>query len=162
MILDSKKPKNRAFKQSKWQFAHRQVLNKCRLSGRRRCGRRSVSCYHFFKHSRGFLWFMLCNLLLGANNSDAQLLINVQNQVRFGLELRFQTYCECQNCLLSSMALTALLLAAAFVGVAAFRTSISKLSVSKQESVKQRERESAVNICLLCISCNYFFFLFIN
>ncbi|TDG53498.1 hypothetical protein AWZ03_000313 [Drosophila navojoa] len=61
-------------------MAHRSVLNLCRITGRRRCGRRAVSCYHFFRHSRGFFWFILCNLLLTPNNSDAQLLINVQNQ----------------------------------------------------------------------------------
>ncbi|KAH8409430.1 hypothetical protein KR222_004409 [Zaprionus bogoriensis] len=84
MILDKKLPRARQVKStSKWHMVHRNVLSSSRLSGRRRCGKRSVTCYHFFKHSRGFLWFMLCNWLLSANNSassEAQLLINVQNQ----------------------------------------------------------------------------------
>lgn len=79
MILNPEQPKIKALKQSNYKVTHRQLLAKCRLSGRVQCGGRSVSSYHFFKHSRGFLWFILCNLLLNAN-SDAQLLINVQNQ----------------------------------------------------------------------------------
>jgi len=82
MILNPEQPKIKALKQTNYKVTHRQLLAKCRLSGRVQCGGRSVSSYHFFKHSRGFLWFILCNLLLNAN-SDAQLLINVQNQVRF-------------------------------------------------------------------------------
>lgn len=129
MILDTKLHKVRQVKSSKWHMVHRNVLSSSRLSGRRRCGKRSVTCYHFFKHSRGFLWFMLCNWLLTANNasSEAQLLINVQNQVRIIMILNYSIFlwlinvfipfdtprcyskmqcvcvcvCECQNGLLS-------------------------------------------------------------
>lgn len=151
MILDSKLPRVRQVKSSKWHMVHRNVLSSSRLSGRRRCGKRSVTCYHFFKHSRGFLWFMLCNWLLTANNalSEAQLLINVQNQVRIALEFpHFPcisictlkcNVCECQNGLLS----------------VANRAHYSNINFEFEiQRERETETESAYEHLLLCISCD--------
>lgn len=158
MILDTKLPRVRQVKSSRWHMVHRNVLSTSRLSGRRRCGKRSVTCYHFFKHSRGFLWFMLCNWLLTANNahSEAQLLINVQNQVRIALELpHFPcisictlkcNVCECQNGLLS-------------VANRARHSNIDFEFEIHRETVRERGR-ARVSICycasaamLICICC---------
>lgn len=149
MILDTKLPRVRQVKSSKWHMVHRNVLSSSRLKGRRRCGKRSVTCYHFFKHSRGFLWFMICNWLLTANNahSEAQLLINVQNQVRIALEFTHFPWisictlncnvCECQNGLLS----------------VANRARYSNINF-EFEIKREWERESACEHLLLCISCD--------
>ncbi|KAH8393140.1 hypothetical protein KR200_007248 [Drosophila serrata] len=47
---------------------------------KRHCSSRVVSRNHFFKHSRAFLWLLVCNMLATGNVVKSQLLINVQNQ----------------------------------------------------------------------------------
>ncbi|XP_030384032.1 out at first protein [Scaptodrosophila lebanonensis] len=89
MILEHERPEMppRYMRQVIWRSMHPELSTGsgskvlCRMKERRRCGSKRVSKHHFFKTSRGFFWFMLCNLLVSQNNGvKAQLLINVQNQ----------------------------------------------------------------------------------
>ncbi|BFF94799.1 out at first protein [Drosophila madeirensis] len=70
--------------QLRWRFNHRRALAAAHLlrKEKRHCDGRFVSRDHFFRHSRGFLWFVICNLLVSGSTggAEAQLLINVQNQ----------------------------------------------------------------------------------
>lgn len=58
-----------------------QQHNRGVVAAKRRCGSRVVSRNHYFKHSRAFLWLLVCNML-AVDQVLSQLLINVQNQVR--------------------------------------------------------------------------------
>ncbi|KAH8267408.1 hypothetical protein KR018_000593 [Drosophila ironensis] len=73
----------------RWQSAHRLSLEDAwHLTGHRdgegearTCGGRNVHHYHCFRHSRAFLWLLLCNLMANLPPpASPQLLINVQNQ----------------------------------------------------------------------------------
>lgn len=69
--------------QVRWRMAHLKALSRTRTPAHGNCCGRVVSKNHFFKHSRAFLWFLLCNLVMNADAfAHSQLLINVQNQVR--------------------------------------------------------------------------------
>ncbi|KAH8241465.1 hypothetical protein KR026_004384 [Drosophila bipectinata] len=104
MILDVEHPQQGisnaclAVRQShyRWRFSHKRDLHfqpageqeqkplhqfyRSLMAGNRRCGGRVVSRHHYFKQSRAFLWFLLCNLLVAIPPIQSQLLINVQNQ----------------------------------------------------------------------------------
>nr|ACN94672.1 GA22098 [Drosophila miranda] len=73
-------------RQTRWRLKHHRPLAPLDMLGKRQqrrfCDGRPVDRHHFFKHSRGFLWFLMCNLLIsgGSCGAEAQLLINVQNQ----------------------------------------------------------------------------------
>ncbi|XP_033151331.1 out at first protein [Drosophila mauritiana] len=89
MILKEEHPHQRivtaanAVKQAqiRWRLAHHKALSRTRTPAHGNCCGRVVSKNHFFKHSRAFLWFLLCNIVMSADSfAHSQLLINVQNQ----------------------------------------------------------------------------------
>lgn len=78
--------------QVRWRMAHLKALSRTRTPAHGNCCGRVVSKNHFFKHSRAFLWFLLCNLVMNADAfAHSQLLINVQNQVRNRKKKWFKT-----------------------------------------------------------------------
>ncbi|XP_017006137.2 out at first protein [Drosophila takahashii] len=88
MILEAEHPHQRvanaaqAVRQShlRWRLSHMTAMSAKKTHSRTTCCGRVVSRNHFFKHSRAFLWFLLCNLMVGVDRAHSQLLINVQNQ----------------------------------------------------------------------------------
>ncbi|KAH8412682.1 hypothetical protein KR009_004496 [Drosophila setifemur] len=93
MILDAERPSQHeenacnAVRQAqmRWRMLHQKDLSakhyyRSMLAGKRRCGGSTVTRHHYFKHSRAFLWFLLCNMVVALPPAQSQLLINVQNQ----------------------------------------------------------------------------------